>query len=56
MRNISAKFVEKIKAHILCPINLFFEKSYLLWENVQKYDYARQATDDNTTHASYMLD
>jgi hypothetical protein len=39
--------VEKIKIHILCPIT-FLWKSHPLWNNVEKYGIARQATDDNT--------
>jgi hypothetical protein len=40
------KVVEKLKTHILCSIK-FFQKSYRLWDNVEKYDRTRQATDDN---------
>jgi hypothetical protein len=40
------KVVEKIKTHILCSIK-FFRKSCRLWDNVEKYGTARQATDDN---------
>jgi hypothetical protein len=40
------KVVEKIKTHILCSIT-FFLKSCCLWDNVEKYVTARQATDDN---------
>jgi hypothetical protein len=40
------KVVEKIKTHILCSIK-FFRKYYGLWDNVEKYGRARQATDDN---------
>jgi len=29
------KVVEKIKTHILCSVT-FFQKSYRLWENVEK--------------------
>jgi hypothetical protein len=29
--------------------NLFFRSSYLLWDNVEKYGTAGQATDDNIT-------
>ena len=32
------------------------ENSCRLWDNVEKYNTARQATDDNTAHAHYMLD
>jgi hypothetical protein len=41
-----AKAVEKIKTYILCLIT-FFRKSCRLWDNVEKYGRARQATDDN---------
>jgi hypothetical protein len=41
------KFVEKIKTHILYSIVFFFRKSCRLWDNVEKYGTARQATDDN---------
>jgi hypothetical protein len=42
------KVVEKIKTRILCSIT-FFRKSCRLWDNVEKYGTARQATDDNKT-------
>ena len=41
------KVVEKLETRISCSINFFFEKSYSLWDNVEKYGTARQATDDN---------
>ena len=50
-----AKLLEKIKIHILCSIFFFF-KSCHLWDNVEKYSRARQATDDNIAHAHCMLD
>jgi hypothetical protein len=40
------KVVEKIRTHILCSIT-FSLKSCRLWDNVEKYGTARQATDDN---------
>ena len=40
------KVVQKIKTHILCSIT-FSRKSCRLWDNVEKYGTARQATDDN---------
>jgi hypothetical protein len=45
--NISDKFVEKIKTHILCSI-MFFRKSCRLWDNVNKYGRTRLATDGST--------
>jgi hypothetical protein len=40
------KVVERIKTHI-SPSITFFRKSCRLWDNVEKYGTARQATDDN---------
>jgi hypothetical protein len=42
------KVVEKIKTHILCSLT-FCRKLCRLWDNVEKYSTARQATDDNIT-------
>ena len=50
------KDVEKINTHILCSMTLFFRNSYRLWDNVEKYCRARQATDGNIAHAHCMLD
>jgi hypothetical protein len=44
--NLWGKVVEKIKTHILYSVT-FSRKSYRLWDNVEKYVTARQATDDN---------
>jgi len=49
------KVVEKIKTHILCSVTSI-QKSYRLWDNVEKYCRAGQATDDNMVHAHCMLD
>ena len=50
--------LEKIKTHILCSITffIFFRKSCRLWDNVEKYCRAEQATDYNTAHAHSILD
>ena len=48
------QLVEEIKTHILCSIALF-RKSCRLWDNVEKYCRAGQATDDNMAHAHCML-
>jgi hypothetical protein len=40
------KVGEKIKAHILCSVTLFW-KSCHLWDNVKKYGRGRQAIDDD---------
>ena len=48
------KFVEKIKTHILYSVT-FFRKSCRLWENVEKYCTAGQATDENIAHAQCMM-
>jgi hypothetical protein len=34
----------------------YFRKTWRLWDNVEKYCRARQATEDNMAHAHYMLD
>ena len=47
--------VEKLKTRILCSVTIF-RKSRRLWENVEKYCRAGQATDDNMVHAYCMLD
>jgi len=49
------KVIEKIKTHFLYSIS-FFRKSCRLWDNVEKYVRAGQATDDIVTHAHFMLD
>jgi len=54
MGNISEEVVEKIKTHILCPVT-FFRTSCRLWDNVEKYCRAGQATDDDTVHAFCVL-
>jgi len=40
------KFVDKVKTRILCSIT-FSRISYRLWDNVEKYGRAGQATDGN---------
>jgi len=47
MKKFSKWDVEKIKTHILCSITFFFRKSCRLWDDVEKYYRAWQATDDN---------
>jgi hypothetical protein len=49
------RFKEEIKTHILCSIT-FFRKSCRLWDNVEKYCRAWQATDDNMAHVRCMPD
>jgi hypothetical protein len=46
MRSILDKVVEKIRTLILCSVT-FIQKSCQLWDNVEEYGGARQATDDN---------
>ena len=52
------KVVEKIKTHILCSVIcfiFFFPKLCRLWDNVEKYGTAGQATYDNMAHAHCTL-
>ena len=43
MRNVSTECVKKMKTHVQNP---FSRKSWLLWNNVDKYEKLRQATDN----------
>jgi hypothetical protein len=36
MRNVADKFVEEIKAHIVCGI-IFFNENLAVFENLEKY-------------------
>ena len=49
------KVVEKIKTHILWPVTFFFQKSYLLCDNVETSGGAREDS-DNMAHTRCMLD
>jgi hypothetical protein len=51
------KAVGTMKTHFMFS-NFFFppKKSCRLWDNVEKYFRAVQATDDNMAHAHCMLD
>jgi hypothetical protein len=43
------KVVVEIKTHVLCPVTFFpARKSRRLWDDVEKYGTAGQATDGNT--------
>jgi len=46
---LQTTLVEKIKTHYM--LNMDFLKSCLLWDIVEKYGRAWQATDDNMAHA-----
>jgi len=51
---IQTEIAEKnTKTDTLCLT--FFFKSFRKWDNVEKYCRAGQATNDNMTHAQYML-
>jgi hypothetical protein len=55
MRNVSGKLCrEKQNTHFM--FNNFFLISRRLWDTVEKYCRAEQATDDNMAHAHCMLD
>jgi len=54
-RNFSDKScTENQNTHFMFN-NFFFRKSCRLWDNVEKYCTAGQATHDSTAHAHYML-
>jgi len=56
MKNVQTKLVEEIKTHIWRSRTFFSSKIALLWDNVEKYCTAGQATNDNVAHACCMLD
>jgi hypothetical protein len=57
MRNVSNKFVEIIKTHVLCSVTfLFCPKIVPFMKYCRKYGGAREAADDNMAHARHMLD
>ena len=47
--------VENIKIHASCSV-ILFQKSYRLFDKVEKIFTAGEATDDNIVHAHSMLD
>jgi hypothetical protein len=48
------KVVEKIKTHILCSVTYFLTPC-CVWDNLEKYSRAGEATDDNMGHAHLTL-
>ena len=50
------KVVKKTKTHIVCSMTFFFSFENRLWDKMEKYFRAGQATDDNIAHALCMLD
>ena len=50
------KSVDKTKTNILLPVTFIFRKSCRLWDNLEKYGTAGQATDDNVAQGHCMLD
>jgi hypothetical protein len=56
MRNVSDKSCRENK-YILCSMTFFFcGKSCRIWDNMEEYCRAGQATDDNMAHVHCMLD
>ena len=49
------KVIEKIEIHMLCLVT-FCRKSCRLWDGVEKYGRAVQATYENMAHAHLVLD
>jgi len=47
MRSVSEKVLEKISTKVLCSTKFYLWKLRRLWDNVEKYDRARQGTHDN---------
>jgi len=55
MRKVSENVEQEIKAHILYSVTVC-RKSCRLWDNVEKYVRAGQATDDKMAHSHFMLE
>jgi hypothetical protein len=56
MRNVAGNnFTENQNTHFIFN-NIFYRKSFRLWDNVEKYGRAAQATDDSMAHAHCVLD
>ena len=56
MRNVSDIVVDKAKTHTYFMLDNFYSIIVSLWDNVEKYCTAGQATDGNMAHVHYMLD
>jgi hypothetical protein len=56
MKNVSARFVEAIKRHILCSVTFFFENRAVYEIMCKNIVEGEQATDDSMVHAHCMLD
>jgi hypothetical protein len=54
MRNISDKICREKSTHTLYFQYYFSRKSYRLWDNVETYGKARQATDDVMQRARFV--
>ena len=54
-KTFHTKVVEKIRTQILSSVT-FSWKSCRLWDSVEKYWRAEQATEDNMAHVQCMLD
>ena len=52
---LQTKVIEEIKSQIHVQL-FYFLKLCLLWDNVEKYCNAGQATDDNVEHARWKMD
>jgi hypothetical protein len=53
---LQTKVVEKTRAQILVSVTFFSRKSRRLWDNVEKYYRAGQATDGNMARAHCLMD
>ena len=55
IKTVLRKVVENITARIVHSVT-FFSEDLAVYENVEKYRRAEQATDDNTARSHCMLD
>jgi hypothetical protein len=56
-KGFQTNVLEKFKTYTVCSITFFFffRKSYRLWDNVEKYGTAGQATNDNMEYGAGAL-
>jgi hypothetical protein len=52
---LQIKVTQTIKTRVLCSVT-FYRKSCRLWDNVENFGRAREATNDNIAHARCILD
>jgi hypothetical protein len=55
VNNFQTKVIENIRIHILCSKSPPTPENCAVYDKIEKYGRAGQASDDNTAHALCML-